>query len=132
MRSSPLQVVGETQITFSRDDRDFKFEGLVVENLDVDVLAGTPFMEVNDIAVCPARREVTLRDGAHYEYGSSTSAGPIPAVHQAFVLRAPMPSKTIWRGEFVEIHLPDDAQPDAEYARTNAPGNAQDREFSSS
>lgn len=32
------------------------FEGLVVENLEVDVLAGTPFMETNDITVRLAKR----------------------------------------------------------------------------
>ena len=69
---SKLHIVGETQISFTRDNREFKFEGLVVENLVVDVLAGTPFMEVNDIAVRPAKREVTLGDGTTYTYGSTT------------------------------------------------------------
>jgi len=45
----PLEVVGETHLSFTRANREFSFEGLVVENLDVDVLAGTPFMETNDI-----------------------------------------------------------------------------------
>ena len=35
-------------------------EGLVVEDLDVEVLAGTPFVETNDVAVRPARREIHL------------------------------------------------------------------------
>ena len=34
----------------------FQYEGMVVENLDVEVLAGTPFIEANDIAVRPAKR----------------------------------------------------------------------------
>ena len=46
--SSKLKVVGEARISFSRDSRVFSFEGIVVENLDVDLLAGTPFMEAND------------------------------------------------------------------------------------
>ena len=52
--SSQLQVVGEIRTTFSPDSTDLSFKGLVVEDLDVEVLAGTPFMEVNDIAVHPA------------------------------------------------------------------------------
>lgn len=40
--SSLLHVVGETRLSFTREDRTFTLEGLVVENLDVDVLAGTP------------------------------------------------------------------------------------------
>lgn len=46
--SSPLKVFGETRLGLARGDHLFHFEGLDVENLDVDVLAGTPFMETND------------------------------------------------------------------------------------
>jgi hypothetical protein len=49
--SCPLRVVGETRLSFHRDGKEFIFEGLVIENLDVDVLASTPFMETNDVAV---------------------------------------------------------------------------------
>ena len=77
---SKLHVVGETLISFTRDNKEFKFEGLVVGNLDLDVLAGTPFMEVNDIAVRLAKREVTLGDGTKYNYGS-TAPTPLLAEH---------------------------------------------------
>jgi len=49
----------------------FQYEGMVVENLDVEVLAGTPFMEANNIAVRPAKRLITLADGSSFTYGSS-------------------------------------------------------------
>ena len=39
---SPLVVRGETMITLTRDDKQFRLEALVVENMDVDVLAGVP------------------------------------------------------------------------------------------
>ena len=58
---------------FTRDTHTFQFEGLVVEDLDVDILAGTPFMSVNDIAVRPARRQVILGDGSTFTYGSAPS-----------------------------------------------------------
>ena len=45
--SSPLDVIGETRLTFTRNGKYFTFVGLVVENLDVEVLAGTPFMKHN-------------------------------------------------------------------------------------
>ena len=121
---SKLHVVGETRISFTRDNREFKFEGLVVENLDVDVLPGTPFMELNDIAVRPAKREVTLGDGTTYTYGSTTTTEVNTAARRALVLRAPTPSQTIWPGEFLEVQLPGGAQADSEYAiepRTDAP-----------
>ena len=121
--SSQLQVVGEKRTTFTRDNTDFRFEGLVVEDLDVEVLAGTPFMETNDVAVRPAKKEVHLGNGSVYTYGSKSTPSPLPTVRRAFVLRAPAPSKTVWPGEFVEVRLPDDAPMDSEYAlepRTDA------------
>ena len=45
---------------------EFTFEGLVVEDLDVEVLAGAPFMEANNFAVRPAKREVLLGNGSTY------------------------------------------------------------------
>ena len=55
---------------FVRGEKSFSFDGLIVENLDVEILAGTPFMESNDIAVRPAKRQVILGDGTTYLYGS--------------------------------------------------------------
>ena len=49
--SSQLQVVGEIRTTFTQNNTDFTLKGLVVEDLNVKVLAGTPIMETNDIAV---------------------------------------------------------------------------------
>ena len=122
--SSPLKVVGETRLVFTRDSREHVFEGLVVENLDVDVLAGTPFIETNDIAVRPAKRQAILGDGSVYLCGSNPHQAKGPAARRALVLRAPPNSMTVWPGEFVEVQLPNDAPPDSEYAlepRTNSP-----------
>ena len=74
--SSKLQVVGEIRTSFTRDNTDFKFEGLVVEDLDVEVLAGTPFMEANDVAVRPVKRVVLLGNGSAYTYGSQAPPSP--------------------------------------------------------
>ena len=112
--SSPMKVVGEARLFFTRDTHTFQFEGLVVEDLDVDILAGTPFMSVNDIAVRPARRQVILGDGSTFTYGSA----PVPhnnTVRRATVLRAPSSPTTIWPGEFLEINLPPDLPADSDY-----------------
>ena len=116
--------VGETRLSFTRANREFSFEGLVVENLDVDVLAGTPFMGTNDISIRPAKRQVMTGDGFTYAYGSQAPAVTSTAARRAIVLRAPPSSTTIWPGDFIEINLPDEALPDCEYAlepRSNAP-----------
>jgi hypothetical protein len=105
IRASTVQKrLGETRITFTREKYEMCFEGLVVENLDVEILAGTPFMEANDISVRPARRTVLICDTS-YTYGSNKTKSP--AVRRAVVLRAPSTTTTIWPGEFIEIALPD-------------------------
>ena len=117
----PLEVVGETSITFTREGVQLQFEGLVVENLDVEVLAGTPFMEVNDIAIRPARRIVLIR-GTSYHYGSTEAK--LRAARRAVILRAPQASTIILPGEFLEVALPSDLAADDDYAlepRTDTP-----------
>jgi len=122
--ASALTVVGETQATFTRNNHTFQFEGLVIEDLDVEVLAGTPFMEANDVAVRPARREVLLGDGSSYQYGSQPNNSNSVTARYAFLLRAPPSTQTVWPGEFLELELPPDAPSDYQYAiepRTDAP-----------
>ena len=48
---TPLTVVGEVHLNVNRDHVDLHFDALVVEELNVDILAGTPFMALNDISV---------------------------------------------------------------------------------
>ena len=61
--TSPLAIIGETTVRLTRKNHTFSFCGLVVKYLDVEVLAGTPFMEVNDVTIRPAKRIITLSDG---------------------------------------------------------------------
>ena len=92
------------------------FEALVVEDLDVEVLAGTPFTE--------RERECYLA------MALSTHTGPRPHPVPSQPFAEPLYSvllilpKTVWPWEFLEVQLPDDAPPDSEYAlepRTDAP-----------
>ena len=53
---TPLSVVGETRRQLVRHGRSLLLETLVLEDLDVNILAGTPFMTSNDTAVRPARQ----------------------------------------------------------------------------
>ena len=93
--SFPLNVVGETILTFTREGHEFTFEGLIVTNLDVDVLARTPFMEANNISVRPAKRQVIIGDGPIYSYGSQHPTAVSSAARRAIVLRSPPTSTTI-------------------------------------
>ena len=58
-------------LSFTLSNREFIFEGLVIENLDVDVLLrGTLSMEPNDVAIRPVKQQVVLHDGTTYLYRS--------------------------------------------------------------
>lgn len=91
-------------------------KALFVEDLDVEVLGGTLFMELNDITVRLAKRGVILGDGTRYSYGSHSNIGTNVISRYAFLVRAPPSTQTIWPGEYLEVELPDDAPPDSEYA----------------
>ena len=46
---TPLNVVGEVDVTFTRGKHEFVFIGLVVTNLDVEILGSVQFMDRNDV-----------------------------------------------------------------------------------
>ena len=103
-RSDPT-VVGETQLMLSRDNLDLHLDALVVKDLDVDVLAGTPFMTTNDIAVRPAKNQIRI-DEIVIHYGAENVNRP--QYHkirraQTYVLRAPPVSTT---GEYIQLSIP--------------------------
>ena len=52
---TPLAVASETHLILSSADKQLALDALVVDDLDVDILAGTPFLITNDITVCPAK-----------------------------------------------------------------------------
>ena len=75
---------------------------------DVDILAGIPFMEINDITVRPAKHQVILGDGTTYAYGSCKDKTTQHTVRRTHVIHAPSISSTVWPGEYIEVNLPDD------------------------
>ena len=105
---SPLAVIGETHMIFTRDQMSFTFQALVVEDLDVDVLGGVPFTDCNDITIRTARHLVILSDGSEIRYGSNVfNSNPSIRRTQAHILRAPS-TATLWPGDFVEVKVPDE------------------------
>lgn len=109
---SPLHVIGETRLTFHHNGYELYFEGLVVDNIDTDVLAGIPFMERNDISIRPARHEVVLAGKDIYTYGVQSLDNDRHVIRRAHVLRAPVAeTTTVWPGEYLEVKLPEDIAP---------------------
>ena len=95
---TPLHVVGETNISLTRGRTVLYLEALVVENLDVDILAGTPFLMTNDITLHPAKQQVIL------DYSGIRRAS-------AHLLRADS-SSTLWPGEYIDLTLPSHVNPE--------------------
>ena len=48
------------------------FEGLVIEDLDTEILGGVPFMESNDLSVRPAKSEIWIGN-YQIKYGPTAS-----------------------------------------------------------
>ncbi len=102
--SSLLEVVGETRTRFQRDGHSLYFEGLVVENLNFDIVAGIPFMEKNDVSIRPAKRQICLNEDV-YSYGSLQTPMDKHAMRRVHVLRA-QDKCTVWPGDYIELELP--------------------------
>lgn len=111
---TPLSIVGETHLQFTRDDVTLHMEALVVNDIDVDILAGIPFMTVNDITLRPAKNQIIIGDSHVIYYKTMKDDTPQHRVRRAqgFVLRAPPVTTTVWPGSFLEVDIPTDMHPE--------------------
>ena len=83
-----------------------------MNELDVDILASTPFMSTNDISVRPAKQQNLLGDTNIVHYGTSPSDSPNRVLRtQAYILK-PESTSIIWLGSYLELALPFDLQPE--------------------
>ena len=113
---TPLDVVGEVHCTLTREGKVFQLDALVVKQLDVDVLAGNPFMVTNDIATRPAKKQIVIGGSEIVFYGQSTHGMSSVRRTQAFVLRAPNHQTVVLPGEFIEVKTPTDCETDVTLA----------------
>ncbi len=65
---TPLKVVGEIHCTFSRSGSSYDLDALVVDNLDVGILTGNPFLHKNDIVIRVATCEITVAGVHTFKY----------------------------------------------------------------
>ena len=99
----------------------------VVDDLDVDILVGTPFLIANDITVRSAKCQVRIQDSEviHYELtGDSTTGSHAVRRAQSYILRASSPATVVWPEEYVELEVPSDLGEDCVLAlqpRTDIP-----------
>ena len=114
---TPLSVVGETHFVLSRGKSKLVLEALVVEELDVDVLAGTPFIIANDITLRPAKSQIVLQNSECVTYPPNADHAGTPGIRRTstYLVRAPK-STVVWPGESLEIKLPPQLDPEAPVA----------------
>jgi hypothetical protein len=114
---TPLQIAGECHFTLSRDGIDLELQALVVNDLDVDILAGIPFISANDIAIHPSKHTIVIREQVAIYYGESRPKQGFSKTHvrraQAFLMRAPDASSVVWPGGYGEYDVPADIELDS-------------------
>ena len=102
---SQLEVVGEVHCPLSRGPYTFQLDALVVRQLEDDILAGNPFLAVNDIAVRPAKRQIVVHGSDIISYGSQPESTPSVRRAQAHVLQSPVKT-VLMPGEFIQVSTP--------------------------
>ena len=87
-----------------------------MNEVDVDILAGIPFMSTNDISVRPAKQQILIGDTNIVHCGTSPSDSPKRVRRtQAYILK-PEATSVIWSGSYLELALPSDLQPECTLA----------------
>ena len=124
---TPMDVIGEVHCSLTRGHRTFELDALVVRQLDVDILAGNPFMVRNDIGVRPAKRQIEISGTEIISYSSPSRHTHQPSVRrtQSFLLRNPNRT-VVLPGEYVQFSTPSDADSDTLWAlepRLDCPSN---------
>ena len=82
----PSGIVGLSYFTLIHDGYELWFDGFIIEddvydgmdnhNVHVDIIAGAPFMESNDVAVRPSRHRIMFGDHLVFTYSAFSSTGP--------------------------------------------------------
>ena len=79
---TPMDVVGEVHCSLARGSSTFELDALVVRQLDVDILAGNPFLSKNDIAIRPAKRKILIGGTDVVHYGQPAKSIPHSAARR--------------------------------------------------
>ena len=124
---TPMDVIGEVHCSLTRGHWTFELDALVVRQLDVDILAGNPFMVRNDIGVRPAKRQIEIGGTEIISYSAPSRHTRQPSVRrtQSFLLRNPNRT-VVLPGEYVQFSTPSDADADTLWAlepRLDCPSN---------
>ena len=104
---TPMKVSGEVHTSLARGQWSFSLDALVVDDLDVDVLAGHPFMVVNDIALRPSKQQLVIGGSEIINYGTPPRSTPGIRRLSSSVLRSGSNSTVVLPGQYIELVTPD-------------------------
>ena len=122
---TPTDVIGDVHCSLTRGQWIFELDALVVRQLDVDILAGSPFMVRNDIGVRPAKRQIETTEIINYSSHSRHTCQPNVRRTQIFLLRNPNRT-VVLPVEYVQFSTPSDDDSDTLWAlepRLDCPSN---------
>ena len=125
VNKTPINVLGEVHFVLHFDGIDYPMSALIVDNLDSDILAGTPFCKQHDVTLFLGQEKFALGQ-REYAYGARSDPPPNEIYQaQSIVLRNPI-NQVVLPGEYAEFHS-DDLDPyDGEVAvepRFDSPNN---------
>lgn len=103
---SPLQVVGEVEFKCVRGHHSFKFHGLVVKKLNCPILAGMPFLYMNDVFTRPSKGTIYLGDCCVIKTKSADVTGASRTC-KATILKAPQ-KVCLLPGDELTVPVPDE------------------------
>ena len=70
-RALDYDVIGYSYFSLYSHGVEMEYSGLVVSDEDVGIVAGAPFMELNDIMVRPSRHQVVFSNEEVFVYGNA-------------------------------------------------------------
>ena len=97
---SPISVQGEVHFTLHFGSIKMPISGLVMDNLDCDILAGVPFCKVNKIAVDLYKEEISI-DEVTIPYGAKPE-NPQQIFRAESLILSNDDKKVVMPGEFIE------------------------------
>ena len=107
---SPMEIAGEVHFNATRicpatkRSHTFRFDGLVVKDLNCAILGGMPFMDRNDIYLRPNTNSVYLGDCCNFKYISIRRCASVRA---ATILRVPRQT-CILPGSCISLPVPEE------------------------
>ena len=117
-KKTQVPVLGEITTSFERNGLTFHFEGLVCAELTNSIIGGVPFLKQNNVVQeLNNRRIVVHKDGkSHYIMEVPSMAPSTRATQSRVMLLTEFTrSTTILPGEYIDIKLSPDQQPDQSF-----------------